>query len=102
MVPHVPVHVIAAGHRRQAVIKAFQKASAASAGGARTLAELSLKDDGTLRGLMKQEVVRTLPDGRFYLDEGRLGDLNALNARIGLSVALVIFLIIVIVLALRP
>lgn len=101
MVPHVPVHAIAAGHRRQQLIKTFQKASATSAGGARTLAELSLEDDATLRSLMKQEVVRTLPDGRFYLDDDRLGELNALGARIGLTVALVVFLIIVIVLALR-
>lgn len=102
MVPHVPTHAIAAGHRRQQLIKAFQQASATSAGGARTLADLSIKDDATLQRLMKQEVVRRLPDGRVYLDEERLGELNAFGARISLTIALVVFVIIVIVLALRP
>jgi hypothetical protein len=46
--------------------------------------------------------VRALPDGRLYLDEDRLRELNATAARIGLTVAFVVFLIIVIVLALRP
>lgn len=102
MIPHVPVHHIAAGHRRQELIKAFRNASATSLGGARTLAQLSIKEDATLRRLMKQEVVRALPDGRYYLDENRLGDLNATGARVGLIVAIIVFLIIVIVLALRP
>ena len=102
MVPHVPIHTIAAGQHRRQLIETFRNASATSAGGALTLAQLSIKDDAALQRLMKQEVVRRLTDGRFYLDEGRLGELNALGARIGLTVAIVVFLIIVIVLALRP
>jgi len=102
MVPHVPVHAIAAGRQRQKILEAFRKVEATAPGGARPLAELAIKDDDALRRLKKEEIVRTLPDGRLYLDEERLRKANAKAARIGLTVAFVVFLIIVIVLALRP
>lgn len=102
MVPHVPVHAIAAGRQRQRILEAFRKVEATAPGGARRLAELAVKDDDALRRLKKEEVVRALPDGRLYLDEDRLREMNATAARIGLTVAFVVVLIIVIVLALRP
>ena len=60
MVPHVPVHVIAAGQQRHKVIQAFRKVEATAPGGARPLAELDIKDDDTLRRLKKEAVVRAL------------------------------------------
>lgn len=102
MVPHVPVHAIVAGQRRQKIIQAFREIEATSPGGARQLAGLAIKDDETLRRLKKEEVVRTLPDGRLYLDEDRLREANARAARIGLTVAFIVFLIVVVILALQP
>jgi len=102
MVPHVPVHVIAAGHQRQRIFEAFRKVEATAAGGARTLAELAITEDDALRRLRKDGVVRELPGGRLYLDEDRLQEMNATAARIGLTFAFIVFLIIVVVLALRP
>jgi hypothetical protein len=102
MVPHVPTHLIAAGQQRQKVIQAFRSVEATAPGGARTIAELAIKDDDTLRRLRKQGVIRSLPDGRIYLDDDRLREQNATAARIGLTIAFIIFLIIVVVLALRP
>ena len=102
MVPHVPIHSAAAARQRQKVLEAFRNVEAIAPGGARPLAELGLTDDAALRRLKKSEIVRELPDGRFYLDEDRLREMNALGLRIGLTVLFVVFLILVVVLALRP
>ena len=102
MVPHVPIHSMAAAQQRQNVIRAFRKVEATAPGGARPLADLAIKDDDALRRLKKNGVVRALPDGRVYLDEEQLREMYAKAARIGLTVGFIVFLIIIVVLALRP
>lgn len=101
MVPHIPHGAHAAAKRQQEIIGAFRRTNATSAGGAKTLAELGLKEDQALQRMQRAEVVRALPGGRYYLDEDRLKDVKAQQARYGLIFAFIVLLIIVIVLALR-
>ncbi len=89
---------------RREIVQAFRKAQALSAGSARTASELALgklEQAKMFARLQRWEIVRSIPGGRYYLDEDRLKEMNAHLARIGLTVAFVVFLIIVVVLALR-
>jgi hypothetical protein len=90
---------------RRRIVQAFRKAQAVSAGSARTASALALgplEQVKMFARLQHWEIVRSLPGGRYYLDEDRLKEANVTVARIGLTVAFVVFLIIVTVLALRP
>jgi len=86
---------------KRRIVQAFRKAQAISAGSARTASDLALGQLEQVKmfaRLQHWEIVRSLPGGRYYLDEDRLKEANATVARIGLTVAFVVVLIIVIVL----
>ncbi len=90
---------------RRQILRAFRNARAISAGSARTAAELvlgGLERAKMFARLQDREIVRSLSGDRYYLDEDRLKEANVMAARLGLTFAFVVFLIIVIVLALRP
>jgi len=101
-VPHViPAHVIAAGARRERIIKAFRRAGAMSEGRAAPLGQLELDRDDSFRTMEKGRIIRSVMEDRFYLDEEALRQENIRGVRIAMVVVAAIAVIILVVLAFR-
>jgi hypothetical protein len=99
---YVSSHVAAKNAKdRRRVLGAFRRAQAVSPAGAQTLASLALEEDRMFRRLRDDDVIRSAGGARFYLDEQRLAEVNAQNARLGLLFAAIVAMVIVLVLLLR-
>jgi len=106
MAVHVPVHVVhAAGAHRRRIIDAFRRSGATSAERATPLDRIEVERDGVFRSLEKSRILRSEPDGRFYLHEGTLQEVDERSARIGaligITTAAVLALVIALVLLFR-
>ncbi|MGD0590756.1 MAG: hypothetical protein ABSA44_08160 [Bacteroidota bacterium] len=75
---------------------AFRTSSATSPGNAKTLSEIGILDSNRLRIQVRRKVVVQIQDDKYYLDEGRLNQVNQLRNRLAIIpiAAIIIFLLV--------
>ena len=88
------IAVAAAADRRRRVLEPFREANATSVSRARPPEELGIPDGPELKDFLKSGAVRRAPDGRLWLDEECLRESEARAARIGLTVAAVMIVLV--------
>jgi hypothetical protein len=76
--------------------EAFRTSSATSPNSAKTLSEIGIKDSNLLQIQFRRKVIVSIHNDKYYLDEGRLKQVNRLRNRLALIpfVVIVIFLLV--------
>lgn len=91
MPPIIPIAIIA---KRNSIIRHFTKAAAYTPETAQTLEALNLTSSHIFRRMLKDGVLKEVPENRFYLDQTANAEFHR-RTRLGVAVALGVVAVIV-------